>query len=275
MGGIVFGCIVPHPPLLVPDVGRGQEVAILATTHSMETLRDRLAKQRPETVLVISPHGQSHGAAMGILTAASSSGDMSQWGAKGPRHNFDNDLKMVALIKEAAEKAGILLSPIGEQGYDLDHGVMVPLHFLIPAVKGAALVPLTFSWLPLEDHFTLGKAIRQAAERSGKRVAIVASGDLSHRLIPSAPAGYDPIGKVFDEKLVKAASKLDSNGLLAMDDELLERAGQCGLRSIIILMGALDGLKVKSEILSYEGPFGVGYLTASFEVLSREIENVR
>ncbi len=266
MGGIVFGCIVPHPPLLVPDVGRGKEATISATTRSMETLRDRLAKQCPETVLVISPHGQSHGAAMGILTAASSSGDMSQWGDRGPRHNFDNDLKMVALIKEAAEKAGIPLSPIGERGYDLDHGVMVPLHFLVPAIKGAALVPLTFSWLPLEDHFTFGKAIRQAAERSGKRVAIVASGDLSHRLIPSAPAGYDPIGKVFDEKLVKAVSKLDSKGLLTMDEELIERAGQCGLRSIVILLGALDGLKVKPEILSYEGPFGVGYLTASFEV---------
>ena len=266
MEDIVFGCIVPHPPLLVPDVGRGQEAAISATTHSMEILRDRLAKQRPETVLVISPHGQSHSAAMGILTASSSSGDMSQWGARGPRHNFDNDSKMVALIKEAAEKAGIPLSPIGERGYDLDHGVMVPLHFLIPAIKGASLVPLTFSWLPLEDHFTFGKAIRQAAERSGKRVAIVASGDLSHRLIPSAPAGYDPMGKVFDEKLVKAVSKLDSKGLVSMDEELIEQAGQCGLRSIIILLGALDELKVKPEILSYEGPFGVGYLTASFEV---------
>ena len=268
MTGIVFGCIAPHPPLLVPDVGRGQEAAISSTARAMETLSDRLAKQRPETVLVISPHGEYHSNAMGLLTASSSSGDMSQWGVRGPRHHFDNDLKIVALIKDAAKEADIPLKSIGERSYALDHGVMVPMHFLLPAVEGAKLVPLTFSWLPLEAHFAFGKAIRQAAKKSQKRVVIVASGDLSHRLIPSAPAGYDPMGGVFDKKLVKLLSKLDSKGVLNLDEELIERAGECGLRSIVILLGALDGLKVKPEVLSYEGPFGVGYMVASFEVVS-------
>ena len=105
-----------------------------------------------------------------------------------------------------------------------------------------------------------------AAELSRKRVAIIASGDLSHRLIPSAPAGYDPMGKAFDEKLVKAISCLDSKAVLRFEPELIERAGECGLRSIIILLGALEGLKVTPEVLSYEGPFGVGYMVASLEV---------
>jgi len=268
MAGIVFGCIVPHPPLMVPDVGRGQEVAIKATLEAMETLCQRLAKQNPQTVLVISPHGQSHDSAMGILTAAASEGDMRRWGAKGPTIHFDNDLELVKLIKKEAEAAGISLKSIGERGYELDHGVMAPMHYLLPAVKGVPLVPLTFSWLPLEAHFTFGKAIRRAVEQSKKRVALIASGDLSHRLIPSAPAGYDPMGKVFDEKLVQALSRLDSKTILNFDSELIERAGQCGLRSFAILLGALDGLKIKSENLSYEGPFGVGYLVASFEVKS-------
>jgi AmmeMemoRadiSam system protein B len=268
MAGIVFGCSVPHPPLLVPEVGRGQEAGISATARSMEKLRDRLAEQHPETVLVISPHGQYHNNAMGILTAPSSSGDMSQWGVRGPSHHFDNDLEMVALIQDEAREADIPVKSIGDKSYDLDWGVMVPMHFLLPAVKGAALVPLTFSWLPLKAHFTFGQSIRRAAEKGQKRVAIIASGDLSHRLIPSAPAGYDPMGKVFDEKLVKLLSKLDSKGVLGLDEELIERAGECGLRSCVILLGALDGLKVKPEILSYEGPFGVGYLVASFQVAS-------
>jgi AmmeMemoRadiSam system protein A len=100
----------------------------------------------------------------------------------------------------------------------------------------------------------------------GKRVALIASGDLSHRLLPSAPAGYDPMGKVFDEKLVAALARLDAEEILKLDQELIERAGECGLRSIVILLGALDGLLVEAEVLSYEGPFGVGYLVASFSV---------
>ena len=83
-----------------------------------------------------------------------------------------------------------------------------------------------------------------------------------------APAGYDPLGKIFDEKLAKALSCVDIKSILNLGTELIERAGECGLRSAVILLGALDGLKVKPEILSYEGPFGVGYLVASFEVIS-------
>jgi AmmeMemoRadiSam system protein B len=134
-------------------------------------------------------------------------------------------------------------------------------------LKNIPLVPLTFSWLPLTTHFAFGNAIRKAAERSGKRVIIIASGDLSHRLIPGAPAGYDPSGKKFDEQLVKAISDGDTPKILNFDSELVEKAGECGLRSIIILMGALEGLTVKPEVLSYEGPFGVGYMVASLEVI--------
>jgi AmmeMemoRadiSam system protein B len=266
MAGIVFGCITPHPPLIIPDVGKGGEHAISATIKSMEKLADKMAQQRPQTTLIISPHGKHQTNAMGILTAPSSSGDMKVWGSNEPHETYQNDLDLVELIQQEAKKASIPITSIGKGDYDLDWGVMVPLHFLKRAMKGAALVPLTFCWLSLEKHFAFGKAIRKAAEQSQKRVAIIASGDLSHRLIPSAPAGYDPMGKVFDEKLVKAISFVDSKAVLNFEPDVIERAGECGLRSITILLGVLDGLKVIPEVLSYEGPFGVGYMVASLEV---------
>ena len=129
------------------------------------------------------------------------------------------------------------------------------------------MIELTFSFLPLETHFVFGKAIHRAAEKSNKRVLLIASGDLSHRLIPEAPAGYDPMGKVFDERLADALSRVDVQDILKMDRDLISRAGECGLRSSVILLGALDGLEIKPEIHSYEGPFGVGYLVASFNVV--------
>jgi AmmeMemoRadiSam system protein A len=266
MAGIIFGCVVPHPPLIVPDVGRGEEKRISATIEAMEKLTDKLAQQKPETILVISPHGASHPGAMGILTAKSSSGNMRQWGARGPDYYFDNDLKLVAALEKEAAAAGIPLKSIGQTSYDIDHGVLVPIHFLIRAVKGIPMVPLTFCWLPLSTHFAFGQAISRATAASGKRVALIASGDLSHRLIPSAPAGYDPQGKVFDKKLVNALSRLDTQAILNLDEELIERAGECGLRPIVILLGALQGLAVRPHILSYEGPFGVGYMVAYFEI---------
>jgi len=266
MAGIIFGCSVPHPPLMVPDIGRGGEKRISATIEAMEKLADKLAQQKPETILVISPHGVSYPGAMGIVTAKSSTGNLRNWGVPGPDYYFDNDLSLVSAIEKETDAAGIPIQSIGETGYDIDHGVLAPMYYLIRAVKGIPMVPLTFCWLPLSTHFAFGQAINRAATETGKRVALIASGDLSHRLIPSAPAGYDPQGKVFDEKLVDALSRLDTNAVLNLDEDLIEHAGECGLRSIVILLGALQWLTVTPHILSYEGPYGVGYLVASFEV---------
>ncbi|MFC2058653.1 AmmeMemoRadiSam system protein B [Chloroflexota bacterium] len=267
MAGVVFGCIVPHPPLLVPEIGGGREVEISATIQSMQQLTRKLAEKRPETVIVISPHGQSLYDSMGIATSKSIQGSMRRWGAWNADHDFENDLDFVAELEKEARASGIPLEPIDDnKGYQLDHGVMVPISYLIDGMRDVPLVPLTFCWLPLTVHFSYGQAIGRVAERLNKRVVVIASGDLSHRLIPDAPAGYDPIGQVFDKKLTEAVASYDVSGILNLDSGLIERAGECGLRSIVILLGALDGLYVKPMVLSYEGPFGVGYMVAYFEV---------
>jgi AmmeMemoRadiSam system protein A/AmmeMemoRadiSam system protein B len=266
MAGIVFACIVPHPPIIVPEIGRGEERRTAATIQAMEKLSGELAKVSPETMLVISPHGSSHTDAMGVARVASSTGNLRSWGMPGPEWHFNNDLDFVSILQQEVKTADIPLKSIAEKGYELDHGVMVPFYFLSKGVKDVSLVPLTFSWLPLTTHFAFGQALKRSAERVGKRVALIASGDLSHRLLPSAPAGYDPMGKVFDEKLVDAISRLDTKAILSLDPNLIERAGECGLRSIVILLGAIEGLKAQPCVLSYEGPFGVGYMVASFKI---------
>jgi len=267
MAGIVFGCIVPHPPLLVPEIGGGREAEISATIQAMQQLMRKLAEERPETVIVISPHGQSLYDSMGIATSKRIHGSMRRWGARSVDHDFENDPDFVAELEEEARASGIPLESIDDNNeYQLDHGVMVPVSYLIDGMRNVPLVPLTFCWLPLSVHFSFGQAIRKVAERLKKQVVVIASGDLSHRLIPDAPAGYDPMGQVFDKKLTEAIASYDVSGVLNLDSGLVEHAGECGLRSIVILLGALYGLEVKPRVLSYEGPFGVGYMVAYFEV---------
>lgn len=251
---------------MVPEIGRGQERSISSTIQAMVKLSFMIADHSPDSVIVISPHGRNFSDAMGILTAPSSTGHLASWGVPGPGVQFANDLDTVRLIQEEAKQAGIPLRSIADRHYELDHGVMAPLHYLTKSIKDAMLIPITFCWLSPATHFDFGKAIRRATERSGKRVAIIASGDLSHRLIPQAPAGYDPMGKIFDERLVSAIKSMDVETILNFDPDLVEHAGECGYRSIIILLGALSGLKATSQVLAYEGPFGVGYLTAAFNI---------
>ena len=232
----------------------------------MEELTGQLAQTRPEIIIVISPHGTAHYDAMGVVTTKSLRGDLRSWGANNLNFRFNSNPDFTEALQEEAHKANIPIKPIGERGYNLDHGVLVPFYFLNRKVRNVPLVPLTFCWLPLAIHYDFGKLIATVAQQRNKRVAIVASGDLSHRLIPEAPAGYDPQGQVFDNKIQDAVAALDTDSILNMDQELIEQAGECGLRSITILMGALEGSQVRPEVLSYEGPFGVGYMVASFEI---------
>ena len=266
MKGIVFGCAVPHPPIIIPQIGKGEERKIQATINAFHQLARKLMKSQPEVLLVVSPHGNIQYNAMGVATAPYSEGNFDSWGATGLNYCFNNDLDYVQYLREECARNKIPLAVFQNNKYKLDWGILVPIYYLLKDMQNISLVPITFSFLPLDTHFLFGKVIRIAAERSNKKMAFIASGDLSHRLLPGAPAGYDPAGRIFDQKIVTAMSHLDSHAILNMDTELIDRAGECGLRSLTILLGALDGLTVTPEVLSYEGPFGVGYMVASFTV---------
>ena len=121
---------------------------------------------------------------------------------------------------------------------------------------------LGYSFLSDEDHIRFGACVRRAAAAEGRAVAFVASGDLSHRLKPGAPAGYDPEARLFDEQVVAAISSSDPLGIARVDQGLRRRAGECGYRSMLVALGTLAGAAINCEVLHYEAPFGVGYLVA-------------
>lgn len=98
----------------------------------------------------------------------------------------------------------------------------------------------------------------------GKNVVFIASGDLSHKVLDSGPYGYAPEGVEFDKQITEAMNSGDFLKFLTFTPEFTEKAAECGLRSCVMMAGALDGKTIESELLSYEGTFGVGYGIASF-----------
>lgn len=269
MGDLSICALVPHPPLLIPEVGGASISRVERTKDAMENISRAIACEAPEVLILITPHGPLFKDAIGIIGEEELSGDFSRFGAPDVDLSFKSDLQLIRLIEN--QDCGIKTLQVTSKNYPgaemLDHGSMVPLYYLKKAGLDIPLVVMGFGFLPFKELYAFGKAIGRAIESSGKRVAIIASGDLSHRLTPDAPAGYDPAGKEFDQRLMASIETMDVDTILNMDRELVERAGECGLRSILIMLGALDGLLVSPKVLSYEGPFGVGYGVALFSII--------
>jgi AmmeMemoRadiSam system protein B len=146
----------------------------------------------------------------------------------------------------------------------LDYGVVVPLALLAPKLKRRSVVPVYPSLLPAKAHFDCGKAIQEVIVASDRRVAVIASADLSHRLTRNAPGGYSPSGKKFDEKVIQLVGSKNTSGLVNLDPALAQKAGECGWSSLVMLSGILDRMELRPEILCYEAPFGIGCLTAQY-----------
>jgi AmmeMemoRadiSam system protein A len=274
---LVFAGLSPHPPLIIPTIGGAELKRVDRTVIGMRLLGEKAAATNPETMIFISPHGSSFRGAMGYLGGRELTGSFAEFGAPKISFRVDNDLDLAQGIAAEAEKAGIEVIEVVRSSQDhsqqrgLDHGVMVPLYYLREAGVETPLVAFGISMLPLPDLYRFGVALGHALTKSAKRVALIASGDLSHRLIPDAPAGYSPEGKVFDQVIRESLEQMDTDRILNLSEDLVELAGECGLRPIVMLMGALQDYEVKTRILSYEGPFGVGYLVAEFEVNKKPV----
>lgn len=265
--GIAYACISPHPPVIVPEVGRGRETETSRTVEALRQAAEELGRQHPETVLLISPHGPVQPAAMGISAAPRAVGSFVQWDAPGVGFTFDNDAEAVALLQEEASAAGLPLAALDDWGPNLDWGCTVPLYFLRPGMRDARLVTMTISFLSPQVHYALGEAVGRALTRLGRKAAIVCSADLSHALLPGAPNGYDPAGREFDERYRRAVEEWDVDWMLHVDTGFRHHAAEDAVPQTSLLMGALSHLQVRPRVLSYEGPFGVGYLVAAIDVL--------
>lgn len=256
--------ICPHPPILIPSIGQNYLSKIDSTVKAMNRLGSEIKEKEIETIVVISPHSPMQMGFMSVVGTEYLNGDFLQFG-DNTSMSFENNIDLGLNIKKIADARNI---PVGiiNSGTTLDHGAMVPLYFLAKHNPNIKIVLIAFSYLDYQKHFEFGEIIYEAIESMDEKIALVASGDLSHRLTPDAPAGYSPRGKEFDELLINSLENDDVGEILNMDSDLIEEARECGLRSIIILLGALSILEnYKFEKLSYEGPFGVGYLVGKFE----------
>jgi len=257
---VVFAGIAPHPPIMVPEVGREAAAEVRNSIDAMADLTERVIRSGAETVVLVSPHAPLQRDAFVAYDGPQLYADFGNFRAPNTTVQAQLDDELLHEITCIAAEQN--LATIKIKGRDLDHGTTVPLYFLQRNGWHGQVVALGYSFLSNEDHLRFGTCIKQAIEHLGRPVAFIASGDLSHRLKLEAPAGYDPQAHLFDEEVVAAIRSCATERIVGLDPELRRMAGECGYRSMLVAIGVARDLESSCEVISYEAPFGVGYLVA-------------
>ena len=259
---IVLGAVLPHPPILLPQIAQGREIHVRSTLTAYEHIAVRLRELDVQRLLLISTHG--------IVTlnrfhtlGADLSGNFERFGHPGLTFEHAVDQEMAQILVAAAESAALPLTQtaIWEQS---DHSVGVPITLLGDALP-LAIGVVSISFRPPADHFRLGQTIGHALAALDEPTAVIASGDAVHRLNEDSPRGRHPQGEEVQNAYETALTNWDHEALIAIDESLRREVDESVISPTLILMGALEGFDPNPRILCSEHPWGVGYVTSLLE----------
>ncbi|MFA5753959.1 MAG: class III extradiol dioxygenase subunit B-like domain-containing protein [Patescibacteria group bacterium] len=256
--------LLPHSPLLIPEIGRANYSFLSKTTSAYQIISETLKTSGAETIIVISPHSPAQAESFTVNVAPEMSINLQDFGFIPAKTIISGDVLLADQIKNAL-RPDYNLSLISESV--IDHGAAIPAYLLKGLATGFKIVIVSPAEnLSLAEQFKFGQRLQAVIKSHEKKIAVIASGDLSHRLKKKSPGGYSPKGAKFDNKLIEYLSdpRNASQNILNLDDKLIKAAGECGLRPLLILLGVLDGYSWQPEVLAYQTDFGIGYLSFNF-----------
>ncbi|HEX7737785.1 MAG TPA: hypothetical protein VF458_23250 [Ktedonobacteraceae bacterium] len=281
MSNLTFACIAPHGTVAIPLLAGAEARKAEATRLALEELGLRMAAAAPETIVLITPHGHRVDGVFSLLHNRRAQGALTEE-QDGTLHSvklgFEVDQELNLAIGAQARELGVPVAKIGyavpgDETYalELDWGALVPLWFLAAHLSPQPRVVIAcpdrgnLQDLPWELFPLFGKAIHQAANVTGRRIALVASADLGHSHDASGPYGLHPASAEFDAALQSAIREQDLGRLLTFDLDWLKLATTDAFGQVLNLHGAIQGTGMRGELLSYEVPTYFGMLCAAYQ----------
>ena len=255
--GVVCAVLMPHAPVLVPGVGEADQGAIAESRRAMRLAAKCVLSHRPEAVVLISPHSPRKPRAFGFWADDLLQGSFARLGAPQVEVSLPLDQPLARTLAEEMHARHLETWVIRQTA--LDHGALVPLWFLAEAGWAGPTVVLGLNHHGEDGLTTVGAAIAAAAQALPRRLAVVASGDMSHRLTANAPCGYHPQAHEFDETFIRLVSAGDYRNIEKIVPELRELAAEDAVDATVIAASAVNYQTRGHQVLNYEGPFGVGY----------------
>lgn len=259
---IIKAALLPHSPLLIPEIGKSNHNLLQKTKEAYQEIINTCQEKEVDTIVILSPHGPIQDNFFTINIAPNFSLDLSQFGYLNNK-KIEGDVPLAYQLEQKFKPdfpiQQITLSPT-------DYGSSIPLHLFQAQIPKLKTLMIYHCQLDLETHRRFGWGLGEFLQTQNNKIAVIASGDLSHRLKKSSPAGYSPKGAKFDNKIIEYLNdpKTAQENLLKMDAGLIQDAGECGFKDIIILSGLLENFPHEAKVLSYQTDFGIGYLSMDF-----------
>jgi MEMO1 family protein len=258
--------LLPHSPLLVPEIGRANHAFFEKTSQSFTKTAEKLLAREIDTIIIISSHAEISADYFCLNVAPEMAVDLKDFGFIPPK----TALPGASIL---ADKINLELGatfPIQMASEtSLDHGSSIPAYlFKNLGLSPKILVISPASGLDAETIFSFGSSLGKIIGENEKNIAVIASGDLSHRLKKKSPGGYSPKGARYDSRIIEGLREKGkaAENLLKIDKKLIEAAGECAYKPLILLLGLLNGIDFEVEIMAYQTDFGVGYLSADFKI---------
>lgn len=261
---LVFTATVPHAPLLLPSIGAAYAKELEPTLQAIKELEGELYMTKPEVLFVISPHLEIGVGYFPLNGSPLLKANFEAFGDTKTTFSFPTNSEQISHLRYLMHKSHLPLNTITIE--DMDYGTAVPLALLANHLPGISLVSMGISNLSLEEHWNMGKAIRQSLQASNKRIAVIGSADLGHKTGADSPYGYSPHSQSFDTLVQTMIREKRFADIKNINTAIQDESGECGLRVFAMIFGLLDGLQVESKILSYQAPFGVGHMVSEYLV---------
>lgn len=269
---VISAYAVPHPPISIDEIGKDRVVEVEKTIKGYEQFSKEIAKEKPETIIIITPHTTIYGDYFHISTGKCAEGTFENYDAPEVKIKVNYDEELAKEISVVCHEQHLHAGGMGNGKKELDHGTMIPLYYINKNYKKYKVVRISIADFTSYVHYQLGMCIAKACENLDRKVCVVGSGDLSHFLTKDGPYGYRTEGPIFDDMMVDTLKTANFIEWFTYSAHFIEKSGTCGLKPFSVMAGTLDGKNVDTNFMSYQGNLGVGYAICGYKIANEVCE---
>lgn len=270
---IINSYITAHSPILIPNIGKKNHSILKKTTEAFLKMKNKIKEEEIDTIIVFSPHGRNKNKEIEINSHFQQDVNFEDFGDYFSRLSLSGDMALAYRLKEINENE-IKIKLLANQ--QIDYGASIPLYLLlnednrkIPSFKGKILVINSTVFKDNKYHFEFGQSIGKYLDEEKKKIILIASAELSHCLNLRSPGGFYQKAEAFDNRIIELLKKKQEGitDLLSLNEKTIKEVKECGLRPIMMLLGAIEHRKYEPETLAYQKDLGIGYLSMDMNLV--------